>query len=321
MTVQFGVLGCGGISNRFASVLRTAEGAQLYASAARDISRAEAFSQKYGAQKAYGSYEELACDPNIDIVYIGLTHNFHYDAAKLCILAGKAVMCEKPFFITKREAEELYTLAKERGVLIMEAMWSRFVPAYVKAKEWIKGGKIGQVKYCDASFCYRIPFDPAHRLFDPALAGGSLFDAGVYPIEYISGMLEEHPIEITGVAQPCPTGVDEYAAMCMRFASGAVATLACGYTASSVRNARFFGTDGYVEVYDFLGARKCARFDEKGNMIEAFETSFEDGFIFEIRHIIELYKSGKKESDVIPMADTIACADAFDKLRNQWGMA
>jgi len=201
----------------------------------------------------------------------------------------------------------------------MEAMWSRFTPAFIKAREWVRDNRIGQVRLINASFCFNFPFDPKHRLYNPALAGGSLYDAGVYPIEFSTGILGENPEKVTGVASICDTGVDDYAAFSMNFKSGALASLSCGLTAATSQDAYVYGTDGHIIVHSFLGSRKCDLLDNGNNLVESFETAFDDGFIFEIMHFAELYRNNKTESEIMPLKDTIACAGVFDELMRQWG--
>ncbi len=318
MNVRFGIIGLGGISNRFASVLNTVEGVELAAVASSDEARAVEFAKKHHASRASKSYTDLLEDKGVDVVYIGLTHNFHYDIIKLCLTYGKGVICEKPMTLREKDAQELAALAKEKNVLLMEAMWSRFTPAFIKAKEWVNIGKIGRIKLIHASFCFNFPFDPSHRLFNPALAGGSLYDAGVYPIEFTTGILGENPKQVSGFASFCETGVDDYAAFTMSFESGTLASLSCGITAVTNRDVHIYGTDGHIIVYDFLGARKCELLDNDNNLIERFETSFDDGFIFEIEHFADLFRNGKTESDVMPLKDSIACAGVFDELMRSW---
>lgn len=320
MKVKFGIIGLGLIAARFAAVLNTVEGVELVSVASSDKTKAEAFAKKFGAKKAYNSYADLVKDNEVDVVYIALTHNFHFEAVKLCLNNKKGVLCEKPLVINKKDAEGLVALSKEKNVLLMEAMWTRFIPAFKKAKEWVNSGKIGDVKLVNASFCFNMPFDPENRLFNPKLAGGSLFDAGVYPIEFTTGILGENPTLVNGFSKISKTGVDEFVTMNMSFESGALATLSCGLTANTNRNACIYGTNGHVVVYDFLGSKKSEMYDNENKLVERFEEDFEDGFIYEIKHFADLYRNNKIESDIIPFKDTIACAGIFDELMNQWGM-
>jgi predicted dehydrogenase len=318
--IRFGIIGLGGIAERFAAVLNTAQGARLAAVASRDRSRSEAFALRFGAEKVCDSYLDLIRDPEVDAVYIALTHNFHYEFARACLERGKAVLCEKPLVTTRKDAEALAALSRSRKVLLMEAMWTRCVPAFRKAKEWAREGRIGEVKLVEAAFCFKAPYDPKGRLFNPELAGGGLYDAGVYPLEFATGILGEAPTAVSGAASIGGTGVDYFASMSLGFPSGAVASLACGITARVPSDARIYGDAGSIAVYDFLGPRKCELFGSDGALAETFEEGFKDGFIFEIEHFADLYRRGEIESDLIPLSDTIACAGIFDELRKQWGL-
>ncbi|HEY5561243.1 MAG TPA: Gfo/Idh/MocA family oxidoreductase [Clostridiaceae bacterium] len=320
MKVKFGIIGLGGIAARFAAVLNTVEGVELVSVASSDKTRAETFANKFGASRAYNSYEDLVKDKEVDVVYIALTHNFHFEAIKLCLNNNKGVLCEKPMTINKKDAKELIALSKEKNVLLMEAMWSRFTPAFIKAKEWVNGGKIGDVKLVDASFCFNFPYDPEHRLFNPKLAGGSLFDAGVYPIEFITGILGENPNLVNGFSKIGKSGVDEFAIMNMSFETGALATLSCGLSANTNGDGYIYGTKGHVVVYNFIGSKKSELYDNNNKLIESFEEDFQDGFIYEIMHFADLYRNNKIESDIIPFKDNVACAGIFDDLMNQWGL-
>jgi predicted dehydrogenase len=320
MNIRFGIVGLGGIAERFAAVLRAVAGLELAGVAARDQARAEAFARRFGAARAHESYADLIRDPGIDAVYIALTHNFHYEVAKLCLERGKAVICEKPLVLAKGDAESLASISRERKVLLMEAMWTRCLPAVRKAREWVAAGRIGQPKLVQAAFCFKAPRDPEGRLFNAALAGGALYDAGVYPIEFASGILGENPLTATGAASVGATGVDEYDSISLGFPSGAVASLACGMTARTPNEARVYGAEGSIVLGNFLGAKRAELFDGDGVLVEAFESEFVDGFIFEIEHFAGLYRGGKLESDLIPLEDSIACAGVFDTLMNKWGL-
>jgi predicted dehydrogenase len=320
MDLRFGIIGLGGIAERFAKVLSSAEGASLAAVASRDRARSEAFARKYGAAKAHDGYLDLILDPEVDAVYIALTHNLHYEYAKACLENGKALLCEKPLVTTRADAESLAAISRSRGLLLMEAMWTRCLPAVRKAKAWVEEGRIGSVKLIEAAFCSKAPYDPKSRLFDPKLAGGGLFDLGVYPIEFATGILGEDPTAVSGAASIGETGVDCFASMSLGFPGGAVASLACGLTARAPLDARVCGDSGSIVVYDFYGSRKCELLDAAGKREEVFEGDFEDGFIFEIEHFIALYRAGRIESDLIPLSDSIACAGVFDTLMSQWGL-
>ena len=202
MATRFGILGAGGISRRFASVLKECGCAELSAVAARDLDRAEAFAREFGANAAYGDYDALPADPAVDAVYVGLTHNLHADLVRRALLAGKAVLCEKPMAVCAADARALADLAREKNLLLREGMWTRCMPAVRRATQWVQKGVSGPVRLLRAAFCFDAPFDPQSRLFNPDLCGGALLDAGVYPIEFAMGVLGEHPVETAGVQLP-----------------------------------------------------------------------------------------------------------------------
>jgi predicted dehydrogenase len=321
MAVRFGILGAGGISRRFAGVLRETDRARLAAVAARDLSRAEAFAGEFGAQAAYGDYEALLRDPSVDAVYIGLTHNLHAQWCERALLAGKAVLCEKPMVTKGEDARRLCRLAKERGLLLMEAMWTRCMPAVRVATECVASGMIGRVRLVRASFCFDAPFDPQARLFNPQLAGGALMDAGVYPIEFAMGVLGERPQEVTGLCAVGPSGVDEVDALTLAFPSGALAELSCAVQFRTGTDAVILGTSGSIVVRDFLRSTQCEIYDAEGELVRNFYRDVEDGFFYEIEHFCDLMESGAVESPLIPHADTIACAGVFDALLGRWGLS
>src|SRR5208282_1523194 len=182
--LRFGIIGPGRISERFARAASGSDRAEVIAAASRERSRAEAFARNFPGVVAEDDYLSLIRDPEVDAVYVGLTHNLHYKAARLCLENGKPVLCEKPLVTNRRDAEELVALSRSRDVLLMEAMWTRCMPAFRTARDWIREGRIGSPRVVQASFSSKAPFDPEGRLFNPALAGGALFDVGVYTIMF-----------------------------------------------------------------------------------------------------------------------------------------
>lgn len=320
MTVKYGIIGLGQISRRFASALNTVKGMELTAVASRDVSRTEVFAREFGAKKVHASYQDLIEDNEVDVVYIGLTHNLHFEFTKKCLEMHKPVLCEKPLVTNQKDAEELTALAKNRQTLLIEAMWTRCMPAYQKAQEWVKSGKIGQVKLITANFCYRAPYDPNHRIYNRETAGGSLYDVGIYPIDFSIGIMKEYPQSVSGSALIAPNGVDESAAFSMRFGSGALANLACGFNVRAMEEAIIYGTSGRIILDNCYGPQTCFRYDENLKLKEKFSERVRDGFVYEIRHCADLLEKGKIESDLIPWQDTIVSAGVFDSLNKQWGI-
>ena len=317
--VRFGIIGLGGIAKKFAGAISLAGGVELAAVASREQARSDSFAAEFGASRAYGNYDELIADPDVDVIYIALTHNFHYAVARRCVEAGKPVICEKPFFTNRREAEELVSLARDRKVLMMEAMWTRCLPAFRQAKAWADAGRIGEIKLIQASFSFNATkFGPTHRLFDPALAGGSLWDAGVYPIEFATGIMGCPPTSVKGVATFGETGVDTYVAMSFGFPGGVLASLSCGLTAATSQDAAINGTEGRIVAISFLGSRRTELYDQQNRLVDSFEEKFDNGFEYQIRHMADLFRTGQLESPWIPLQDTVDCAGIFDSLRAQF---
>ena len=320
MPVRFGIVGLGIISTRFAKVLNTVDGVELSAVASRDLQRTQAFARKFKAKKALPSYMDVIKDSDVDVVYCGLTHNFHYEIVKQCLELRKPVLCEKALVTTQKQAAEFFELAQENHTLLVEALWTRCMPAYQKAQQWVRSGKIGKVKLITASFCHQVAYDPNHRLFSKETAGGSLFDLGIYPIDFAIGIMGEPPESVTGTALLAPNGVDETAAFSLKFSGGALASLVCGFSVTAMEEAVIYGTQGRILLDNCFGPQTCKRCDENGKTLETFREKVSDGFVYEIRHCADLVRQGKIESDLIPWRDTLVSAGIFDTLIDQWGI-
>ncbi|MDO4458540.1 MAG: Gfo/Idh/MocA family oxidoreductase [Clostridia bacterium] len=314
--MKYGIIGCGVIAKRFSTALAKSATSELYACAARDKDRAEAFAKGNGAKVAYGSYEELIADPEVDAIYIATIHNKHAKIAEMCINGGKPVICEKPFFVSGEEADRVITLAKEKNVLIMEAFWTRMQPSYLKIKEWIKDGKIGDITMIYAAFAFCVPYNEQtknSRLFLPETAGGALLDVGVYPYEYITGIMEGEPEEFLYCVDRFRTGVDGSVAMIMKY-PGCIATGLTSITATLDTNAEICGNNGRIKHYYFPGGKKAELFNQQGEIVETFTDDEDEGFVYEVEHFTELIRSGKKDSDMIPLKDVRAFAYQVDKI-------
>lgn len=182
--MNFGLLGPGSIARKFADACSRTEGVKLLAVASGSRERAEAFAAEFKVEKVCGSYEELLALPEIDAVYISVINSLHYETARKCLEAGKAVLCEKPFCVTVSQTEELIRLAEEKGLLLMEGMWTLFLPCVCAVRNWVKEGRIGRLKYLDSSFSFYAPADPESRLFSVPHGGGAAFDVGIYCLAF-----------------------------------------------------------------------------------------------------------------------------------------
>ena len=217
--INWGIIGPGSIANRFAGGLAAVPGAKLHAVGSRTQAKADEFADRHGAPKRYASYEALAEDPDVQVVYIATPHPQHKGAALLCLEHGKSVLLEKPFTVNAKEAAEVIDSARSKDLFVMEAMWARFFPGMRKVRELIASGTIGEARMVQADFGFRADVDPDSRLFSPALAGGGLLDVGVYPIS-LASMIFGTPTEVSGLAQIGETGVDEMAAVTLTVNAG-----------------------------------------------------------------------------------------------------
>lgn len=315
-TVKIGILGCGEIAARFAGALAKSEDAELFGCAARNPEHAETFAKEHGG-KAYASYAELLGDPEIQAVYIATVHTTHAEIARQAILAGKAVLCEKPFFVNSKDAREVIALAKERNVLIMEGFWTRTQPAYQKAMEWVRAGKIGELRLIRAAFCFSMPFNEEtknHRLWNPDVAGGAMWDAGVYPYEFVTGVVGEGPIELHATIDRAPTGVDRTVAFQMKFQNGVIADCMTSIGGGANLHGVIGGTEGYIVLHHFIGSRKAELYRGMGELTKVFEDPEEEGFVHEIAHFAELLRAGKTESEINPLALTLDFTEHAEEL-------
>lgn len=222
--------------------------AKITAVLSRTDEKAKNFVSQYDIEKAYSNREDFASDKNIDIVYIATPHNNHINDVLLCLKNNKHVLCEKPMGINSKEVETMVNLAREKKLFLMEAMWSRFFPAFDKAIELISNGEIGEIKHIDAKFCFRGPWLPEGRHLNPNLAGGALLDVGIYVLYLAILMVNEMPIDYTSLSNIGSTGVDEESAYLLKFQNGTLATLTSGIQTETKQNAYIYGTEGYIKL-------------------------------------------------------------------------
>ncbi len=318
--IRWGILGPGRISDTFAGELSYAPDARIVAVGSRSLERAEAFAAKYEAPRAYGSYKELALDPDVDIVYIGTPHPMHKEDALACLRAGKAVLCEKAFTMNTDELKELIHAAEQNRVFLMEAMWTRFLPTIAKVREWIGLGAIGEIGMVDLRFGNRSIWDPASRLFDPALGGGTLLDVGIYCISFASMVLGRQPSTIQSLVQIGTTGVDEVFTALFGYEHGPMASIMAGHRLKSRHEAVILGSQGEIRIPQFWKA-KSALLTVYGEYEENFiDTAEPKGYVYEALEAMACMRAGKLESDIMPLSESLAIMETMDRLRADWGL-
>lgn len=321
--VRWGILGCGNIAEKFAVSLAALEEGELVAGASRTPGKAEAFGAKFGFERAYDNYEALVADQEIDAIYVATTHNFHYENAKLCLEAGKPVLCEKPMTVNAAQSEELIALAREKGLFLMEAVWTRFLPAILKMQELLAEGVIGEVTTVHCDFGIAVDCDDSHRLRNPELAGGALLDLGIYPITFAATVFGSEPDRISGSAIMTDKGVDERSFYFLEYGGKQRAILSSSFTEKSPIEAKVYGTEGLLRVRPpFLGATvlEIYKGDTDEPEIYEFPCPDQESFQYEIAEAMACIKAGKMQSEILPHAETLAVMEIMDTLRRQWGM-
>lgn len=319
--IRWGIIGAGNISSTLATALNGMNDVVLEAVASRDLKKSIEFSEKHGFKKAYGSYEELVADDDVDVIYIGTPHTEHLKNAAMCIKAGKAVLCEKPFTINEEDTSYLINLAKQHKVFLMEAMWTKFLPVTKAVKAWIDEGRIGTVKYLDIKFGFMKEFEEKHRLFNPALGGGALLDVGIYPITYAVFMLGQLPQKIVSSAILGRSDVDELNSILFEFKDGEIASLSSSIVAEIGKDAVIVGNKGKIVIKDFWMAQRAFLYDRDNNKIDQIEHKhIINGYEYEIAEVNSCLRQGKLESTSNTLQDTIKIMKILDLLRNQWGI-
>jgi len=316
---RWGILGTGGIASTFATDLPLADGAELAAVGSRTLEAATAFADRHGFARAHGSWAELAADPEVDVIYVATPHAFHQDAAMVCLAAGKAVLCEKPMTLDRASSELLVRTARTHGVFLMEAMWMRCNPAIRAITELVDSGGIGTVTAVHADFGLQGPFEPTHRLRNPALGGGALLDLGVYPLNFAHLILGA-PASVQSWAKLTPEGVDETTGVLLGYESGAVAALTCSINGESRNAASITGTTGRIDLPPGFFAPRGFTVT-RGAAVEEVEIPFAGrGYQFEAAEVQRCLHTGLPESPLMPHATTLEIMSQMDAIRAQIGV-
>ena len=317
--VKWGIMGPGGIAHKFAKSLISIENAELTAIGSRNVDRAEEFAAKYGAKHFYGSYEELVQDKEVEIVYVATPHSAHFETAMLCLKAGKAVLCEKPFTINATQAQLLVKTARECGVFLMEAMWTRYLPAITKVRELLAANSIGKVRMVKADFGFRADLNPDGRLFNPNLGGGALLDVGIYTLSFTAMILGVKPQNVISAAHIGITGVDEQCTFTLSYEGGELAVLSASVRTHIPNDALILGTDGYIKIPEFWhGSSFELNINGKSEMFNLPYLS--NGYTHEAQEAMECLVDGRLESSIMPLDETIELMRILDGIRCQWGL-
>jgi predicted dehydrogenase len=321
--IRWGILGTGAIAHHFATGLQALPDHALAAVGSRSLGAAERFGDAFGAVRRHSSYADLAADPTVDVVYVATPHPFHAEHARLCLEAGKPVLCEKPFTLNAREAEELVATARARGLFLMEAMWTRFVPAIARVRELCAEGAIGAVRQLEASFGFLTPVNPEARLFNLALGGGALLDIGCYPVSFAS-MLFGEAQRVTSSARIGRTGVDEQCAAALGYVGGEVALVSAAIRTVLPNSVTIAGDAGRIVVRaPFWRATRLTietNGSTSGRKHQEIYPLVGNGYNYQAAEVARCLRAGLRESATMPLDESIAVMRTLDRIRAPWGL-
>jgi predicted dehydrogenase len=317
--VRWGILGTGKIAKAFANALKDTPGAVLAGVGSRTLAGAQAFADEFGG-KAHGSYEELAQAGDVDLVYVGTPHPAHADNVRLALDAGKGVLCEKPFTMNRREAEELVALARSKKLFLMEAMWTRFMPALAEVRRVIASGEIGKVTQVIADLGFKAEFGHEHRVFNPVLGGGALLDLGIYPLSIAVALLG--PVDsVAAQAEIGPTGVDEQTGFVLRHRGGGMSMCSCSLRARLPSELTIAGERGHVRMNTMFHRTQTVTVSRADGIARTVPTPFlGNGYVHEAIEAQRCWQAGLVESPGMTHDDTLALMGVMDEVRRQIGV-
>jgi len=317
--VKIAILGAGRIADIVAATLSKLEQFQLWAIAARDPARAQAFAEKHGFQRAYGSYEDMLRDPEVELVYIATPHSHHYEHIMLCLNAGKHVLCEKSFTMNATQARKAAIFAREQGLYLAEAMWTRYMPSRTMIDQIIASGIIGKPHIMTANLCY--PNVTHDRIARPELAGGALLDLGVYGLNFALMHFGGDITRVESSAQMTETGVDAMESITLHYADGRMAVLTHSIYARSDRQGVIYGDKGYIVVKTINNPKTISVYDTADQLLTHYEVPEQiSGYEYEFLEARRCIREGRTESDSTPLSHTIRIMELMDSLRAKWGL-
>jgi predicted dehydrogenase len=317
---RWGIIGPGRIARKFADCIQSLPNSTVQAIASRSAKDIKQLTSEFHAEAGYQCYEELVLDKNIDAVYIATPHRFHYENAMLCLNHGKPALVEKAFTVNALEAESLAVEARKKGVFLMEAMWTRFLPVYGRVDQWLKSGKIGEVQLATSSLGFIARRDPGDRLLNPALAGGAVLDLGVYATAVSQFIFSKTPVSIKAQGYIGKTGVDEAISASLDYGGGRYSQFACTFLARPSMKVEIIGTKGEITILPvFNSAERASLIINKREKIVQLPHRI-NGFEYQIEEAQNCVKSGKLESSLMPLSASIDNLRVLDEIRKQIGV-
>lgn len=315
--MKIGILGAGNISRTVAPALVALPEIECYAVASRDLGKAKAFAEEFGFEKAYDSYKALLSDPAVDLVYVATPHSHHFEHMMLCLEHGKNVICEKAFTMNAQQAKAVCTAAKEKGLYVAEAIWTRYMPSRKMIQDLLDSGIIGRPNTLTANLSYVI--SDKQRIYDPALAGGALLDIGVYGLNFALMHFGSDIVRVESSVAKMDTGVDGMEVITLHYRDGRMAVLTHSVYCRSDRMGIIHGDKGYLVVENINNPQSIQVFDTEDRLLARYNVPEQvNGYEYEFSEAARCIAEGKLEADSMPHADTIEVMEMMDNLRKAW---
>ncbi len=317
--MKIGILGTGRIAHSVAPAWVALPEIECYAAASRTPGKAAEFAKEFGFQKVYTSYEAMLSDPEVELVYVATPHSHHFEHMMLCLEYGKHVICEKAFTMNAAQAKKIRETAREKGLFVAEAIWTRYMPSRKLIQEVLDSGVIGKVNTLTANLSYVI--DGKQRITDPALAGGALLDIGIYGINFALMHFGDNMDRVESSVQLADTGVDAMETITIFYKDGRMAVLTHSIYSRSDRKGIFHGDKGYIVVENINNPQSVSVFDLNDTLIAHYEVPAQvNGYEYEFAEAVRCIRAGKLEPDSMPLAETVKVMEFMDSLRKQWGV-
>lgn len=317
--MKIGILGAGRIAATLAETMNKMPEVECYGVASRDLEKAKAFAKEHGFQHAFGSYEEMLADKEVELIYIATPHSHHYQHIKMCLDAGKHVLCEKSFTVNEKQAAEVLRIAKEKKLLLTEAIWTRYMPSRKMIDNLLVEKVIGDVVKMTANLNY--PLCDKERIVKPELAGGALLDVGIYPLNFAYMHFGDKVKEMHSAVQMTSAGVDGENGMILLYEDGRMAILNSGIHSKSDSQGVFYGSAGCMVVENINNPEAVKIYDKERNLIRELKVPEQiSGYEYEIKETISCIKEGKLECPSMPHTETLKMMHVMDELRASWGM-
>lgn len=317
--MKIGILGAGGIAEMVAPALVALPEINCYAVASRTPGKGEAFAKTYGFKKVYTDYAQMLSDPEVELVYVATPHSHHYKHMKLCLEYGKHVICEKAFTMNRQQAEEVFAIAKQKGLFVAEAIWTRYMPSRKLIQDILDSGIIGKPNTLTANLSYVIA--DKQRIYDPALAGGALLDIGVYGLNFALMHFGRDIIRMESSVAKMETGVDGMETITLFYRDGRMAVLTHSVWCRSDRMGIIHGDKGYLVVENINNPQSVQVFDDEDRLIARYNVPEQiNGYEYEFREAVGCIEAGKLEPDSMSHADTLEVMELMDTLRRRWGV-